>query len=98
MQKKSKLSDDHRFCFFFSNTYEAVRANSNVIWKFQRYFLIEEYSGRPYFAPPFSLLNNAYDIGKCLSTKLRKCSCKFKECCCSKLQKCDRGLRKYYKN
>ena len=65
----------------FSNTYEDVRANSNVIWKFQRYFLLEEYSERPWIGPPFSLLINAYDVAKYLRGKMIKCSCEFKEHC-----------------
>lgn len=68
------------FISSFSNTYEDVRANSNVIWKYQRYYLLEEYSERHWVAPPFSLLVNAYDIANYLCGKLKKCSGEFKKC------------------
>ena len=49
------------FFLFYSNTYSKVQANSNVIWKFQRYNLIQEYSIRPALVPPLSFLINCYD-------------------------------------
>ena len=41
---------------------------------------MEEYSDRPWLAPPFSLLISAYDIARYLGRKLIKC-CKFCKCC-----------------
>ena len=49
------------FFLFYSNTYSKVQANSNMIWKFQRYNLIQEYSIRPALVPPLSFLVNCYD-------------------------------------
>ena len=49
------------FFLFSSNTYSKVQANSKVIWKFQRYNLIQEYSIRPALVPPLSFLVNCYD-------------------------------------
>ena len=46
--------------FFFSNTFSKVQANSNQIWKFQRYQLILEYAHRPVLVPPFIIFNHLY--------------------------------------
>ena len=75
----------------FSNTFEDIRANANVIWKYQRYHLLEEYSERHWVAPPFSLLVNAYDIAKFLREKLEKSSRESKKSCVgkSKIQNSD---------
>ncbi|XP_066913442.1 transient receptor potential cation channel subfamily M member-like 2 isoform X2 [Clytia hemisphaerica] len=44
----------------FNNTYTQVQANSNEIWKFQRYRLIQEYSARSAFFPPLSIIVHVY--------------------------------------
>lgn len=49
-------------CLSFSNTYTTVKANSNVIWRFQRYQQITEYSTRPILVPPFSVFVNIYQL------------------------------------
>ena len=46
--------------FFLSNTFSKVQANSNQIWKFQRYQLILEYAHRPVLVPPFIIFNHLY--------------------------------------
>lgn len=48
----------------FNNTFSNVQANSNQIWKFQRYQLIMEYSHRPLLVPPFIIINHLYLIYK----------------------------------
>lgn len=49
---------------FVSNTFSYVQANSNQIWKFQRYQLIMEYTHRPVLVPPFIIINHLYLIYK----------------------------------
>ena len=44
----------------FSNTYQNVQKNSEKIWKFERYHLINEYDKRPPLPPPFILLCHIY--------------------------------------
>ncbi|KAJ7365831.1 Transient receptor putative cation channel sub M member 7 [Desmophyllum pertusum] len=48
----------------FNNTFSNVQANSNQIWKFQRYQLIMEYAHRPVLVPPFIIINHLYLIYK----------------------------------
>ncbi|KAL9987179.1 hypothetical protein ACROYT_G001438 [Oculina patagonica] len=48
----------------FNNTFSNVQANSNQIWKFQRYQLIMEYAHRPFLVPPFIIINHLYLIYK----------------------------------
>ena len=50
--------------FFLSNTFSNVQANSNQIWKFQRYQLILEYAHRPVLIPPFIIFNHLHLIYK----------------------------------
>ena len=40
-----------------SNTYSAIEAQSTKIWKMQRYDLVYEFFHRPFFPPPFVLIN-----------------------------------------
>ena len=78
----------HNFFFLTSNTYEAVRVNSDVIWKFHRYHLIQEFSKRPWLPLPLSLLINAWDIVKFFVSILKKCCDKFKKSSSKEASKC----------
>ncbi|XP_057302958.1 transient receptor potential cation channel subfamily M member 1-like [Hydractinia symbiolongicarpus] len=42
----------------FNNTYNTVQTNSERIWRFQRYYLVDEYYGKPAFPIPFILINH----------------------------------------
>eukprot|EP00794_Sanderia_malayensis_P009474 gene9474-10463_t len=42
----------------FNNTYAEVQRNSERIWKFQRYDVIVQYTKRPFFVPPFVVINH----------------------------------------
>ncbi|KAK3749590.1 hypothetical protein QZH41_019731, partial [Actinostola sp. cb2023] len=57
----------------FNNTFAEVQANSNQIWKFQRYNLIMEYAQRPVLVPPLIILNHVIELVFCAWKKL---------CCC----------------
>ena len=48
----------------FANTYENVESEADIIWKFQRYRLVNEYFHRPFLPIPLSVLNYFYDILK----------------------------------
>lgn len=48
----------------FNNTFSDVHANSNQIWKFQRYHLIMEYANRPVLVPPFIIINHLHILYK----------------------------------
>ncbi|XP_039598768.1 transient receptor potential cation channel subfamily M member 2 [Polypterus senegalus] len=43
-----------------SYTFQVVQDNTDQIWKFQRFGLIEEYHGRPSFPPPFIIFGHLY--------------------------------------
>ena len=53
----------------FSNTYRNVQKNSEKIWKFERYHLINEYDKRPPPIPPLTLLLHIYIFIKFLKDK-----------------------------
>ncbi|RDD41213.1 Transient receptor potential cation channel subfamily M member 3 [Trichoplax sp. H2] len=40
----------------FNNTYSKIQENSDTVWKFQRYSLIEEYLEKPVLPPPFIII------------------------------------------
>ena len=61
--------------FFHSNTFAKVQANSNEIWKFQRYHLILEYARRPPLVPPFVIINHIISIVRHLYEKCRRFKC-----------------------
>nr|6CO7_A Chain A, Predicted protein [Nematostella vectensis]6CO7_B Chain B, Predicted protein [Nematostella vectensis]6CO7_C Chain C, Predicted protein [Nematostella vectensis]6CO7_D Chain D, Predicted protein [Nematostella vectensis] len=42
----------------FNYTFERVQEDSDKVWKFQRYDLVQEYHSRPVFAPPLVLLGH----------------------------------------
>ena len=44
---------------YFSNTYAIIEAESNKIWKKQRYGLFYEFYHKPFFPPPIILLDYA---------------------------------------
>ncbi|XP_057301332.1 transient receptor potential cation channel subfamily M member 7-like [Hydractinia symbiolongicarpus] len=56
----------------FNNTYTTVQANSNVIWKFQRYHLIQEYSIRPWLLPPLSIFIHIFQFFQSLYRSCKK--------------------------
>ena len=57
------------YIFCFSNTYTEVQKRADVIWKFQRYYLIHDYEQRVFLPPPLSLPLNAYQLFRFI------CSC-----------------------
>uniref|UniRef100_UPI00398E70EC transient receptor potential cation channel subfamily M member 2 n=1 Tax=Pristiophorus japonicus TaxID=55135 RepID=UPI00398E70EC len=44
----------------FNYTFQVVQDNTDKIWKFQRYSLIEEYYSRPPAPPPFIIFSHAF--------------------------------------
>ena len=46
----------------FSNTYTEVQRRADIIWKFQRYDLIQQYQKRVFLPPPLSLPLNVYHL------------------------------------
>ncbi|EDO47658.1 predicted protein, partial [Nematostella vectensis] len=68
----------------FNNTFSEVQANSNQIWKFQRFSLVMEYRQRPRLVPPFILIAHAHGLAKaiwkraCGAPASRQADCKFK--------------------
>eukprot|EP00794_Sanderia_malayensis_P009475 gene9475-10465_t len=54
----------------FNNTYAEVQRNSERIWKFQRYDVIVQYTKRPFFAPPFVIVNHVCLLCKRIYRKL----------------------------
>ncbi|CAI5761870.1 Hypothetical predicted protein [Podarcis lilfordi] len=68
----------------FGYTVGSVQENNDQVWKFQRYFLIQEYCSRLTIPFPFVIFAYIYMVMR----KLLKCCCK-NECkqpsiCCSK--------------
>ena len=50
------------YIFCFSNTYTEVQKRADVIWKFQRYYLIDDYEQRVVLPPPLSLPLNVHQF------------------------------------
>ena len=50
------------YIFCFSNTYTEVQKRADVIWKFQRYYLSQDYEQRVFLPPPLSLPLNVYQF------------------------------------
>ncbi|CAD5115014.1 DgyrCDS4036 [Dimorphilus gyrociliatus] len=48
----------------FANTFERVQENSEKVWKYYRYNLIQEYFDRPTLAPPFIILTHIWRLLK----------------------------------
>ena len=48
------------FFFIYSNTYSSVQMNSNRVWKWQWYCLVEEYQQRPVLPAPLIFLSHLY--------------------------------------
>ncbi|ESO08545.1 hypothetical protein HELRODRAFT_190762 [Helobdella robusta] len=46
----------------FSNTFAAVQGQSNVVWKMQRYHLIQEFESRPIWPPPLIIIGHVYQF------------------------------------
>ncbi|XP_052079708.1 transient receptor potential cation channel subfamily M member 1-like isoform X2 [Mytilus californianus] len=42
----------------FSHTFTKVQDNNELVWKFHRFSLIEEYYDRSFFVPPFTIINH----------------------------------------
>jgi len=43
-----------------SNTFSKIHASTEVVWKNQRYHLIEEFRSKPFLVPPFILFANFF--------------------------------------
>ncbi|KXJ08256.1 Transient receptor potential cation channel subfamily M member 3, partial [Exaiptasia diaphana] len=44
----------------FSYTFELIQEDSDKVWKFQRYDLVQEYHSRPIFSPPLILIGHLF--------------------------------------
>ncbi|XP_077947295.1 transient receptor potential cation channel subfamily M member 2-like [Gasterosteus aculeatus] len=53
----------------FNFTFQTVQDNTDRIWKFQRYELIQEYHSRPAAPPPFILFSNFYLFVRMLAVR-----------------------------
>ena len=60
------------YIFCFSNTYTEVQKRADVIWKFQRYYLIQDYEQRVVLPPPLSLPLNVYQFVRSICSHIKK--------------------------
>ena len=60
----------------FNSTYTKVEEDSDKVWKFQRYALINEYNDRPFLAPPFIILSHIYGIIRFFAERCGCCGCR----------------------
>lgn len=60
------------YIFCFSNTYTEVQKRADVIWKFQRYYLIQDYEQRVFLPPPLSLPLNVYQFVRSVCSHIKK--------------------------
>ncbi|XP_057305453.1 transient receptor potential cation channel subfamily M member 7-like isoform X1 [Hydractinia symbiolongicarpus] len=56
----------------FNNTYNTVQINSERIWRFQRYYLVDEYHRRPAIPIPFIIISHFILLVKWLLSKCKK--------------------------
>ncbi|XP_066913426.1 transient receptor potential cation channel subfamily M member 2-like [Clytia hemisphaerica] len=61
----------------FNNTYASVQTNSNRVWKWQWYLLVEGYIERPILVPPFIVISHIYQfvcfmVKKCCTPTIKK--------------------------
>ena len=47
---------------FYSHVFQTVEENSNMIWKYQRYFLAMEFECKTQLVPPFSIIQHVFLI------------------------------------
>ena len=57
--------------FCFSNTYTEVETRADVIWKFQRYYMINDYERRVFLPPPLSLPLTFYQFFLFICSRLK---------------------------
>ena len=57
--------------FCFSNTYAEVETRADVIWKFQRYYMINDYERRVFLPPPLSLPLTFYQFFLFICSRLK---------------------------
>lgn len=43
--------------FLFSYTFQSVQDNSEKVWRYYRYGLINEYNEKPVLVPPFTIIS-----------------------------------------
>jgi len=43
-----------------SHTFTRIRTKTGTVWKMQRYYIIKEFSSKPFLCPPFILLAHVY--------------------------------------
>ena len=81
--KKEEQRQLHHQKYFHRSVFEEVHENSNEVWKWEMYRLVEEYDKRPGLAPPFVILEDLYKMLKGIWKKTcrRKTeNCKRAEC------------------
>lgn len=68
----------------FSNTFATIQGQTNIVWKMQRYHLIQEFESRPMLPPPLIFIGHIYKIFEWMCFK-RCCSSAYNEHSSSKL-------------
>ncbi len=53
--------------------FEDVYENSNLVWKWEMYRLVEEYDKRPGLSPPFVIIEDIYKVLKFIWKKTCRC-------------------------
>ena len=48
----------------FTSVFEEINQDSNNVWKWEMYRLVEEYDSRPGLAPPFTLFEDFFHLLK----------------------------------
>ncbi|XP_069790175.1 transient receptor potential cation channel subfamily M member 2 [Narcine bancroftii] len=56
----------------FNYTFQVIQENTDKIWKFQRYSLIEEYYTRPPAPPPFIIFSHLFVLIECVTCRKSK--------------------------
>ncbi|XP_072117252.1 transient receptor potential cation channel subfamily M member 2 [Mobula birostris] len=56
----------------FNYTFQVIQENTDEIWKFQRYSLIEEYYTRPPAPPPFIVFSHIFLLIECVTCRKSK--------------------------
>ncbi|XP_059823427.1 transient receptor potential cation channel subfamily M member 2 [Hypanus sabinus] len=56
----------------FNYTFQVIQENTDKIWKFQRYSLIEEYYTRPPAPPPFIIFSHIFLLIECVTCRKSK--------------------------
>ena len=58
----------------FAHVFEEIQANSELVWRYEMYFIVEEYREKPLLPAPLILISHLYRLLNAAYHRFRRCA------------------------